>query len=155
MEGLVQYLISIMAAAIICGIAKVVSDEKTAAGAMTRLVAGLIMAFTVIAPLVQMELGELPVLSSQILTDAENLSARGEEMAEVEANSIIMDELEAYILDKAASYGADVDVELRLLEYQPTEIIVRGSVLPGTRQKLQQMLETDLGIPKENQQWIQ
>ena len=153
MDGLVQYLISITAAAIICGIAKETADEKSASGTMIRLIAGLIMAFTVFSPVIDMELGDLPELPTELFEEAETVSARGQLMAAEELDSIITDKLEAYILDKAASIGADVQVELRLEDCRPAGIAVYGSVSPGQRQRLQKIFEAELGIAKEKQQW--
>jgi len=155
MDGLIRYLLSISASAIICGIAIATADDKSASGAMIRLIAGLIMALTVIAPVVDIDFDDLPVIPTQITLDAQTACALGEEMADREINSIITNELEAYILDKAASVGADIEVELRLEDCRPMEITIRGTVLPGSRQRLQQVLETELGIAKENQQWMQ
>ena len=67
MEGVSRYILSISAAAIICAIAKATVDEKSAGGAMIRLIAGLIMAFTVISPVVDIDFGDLPVLTSNII----------------------------------------------------------------------------------------
>ena len=155
MNGLIQYLISITAAGILCGFVKVAFESNSASNAVIRLIAGLIMVFTVIAPITNAELVELPVLSAEMTTDAYSASTIGKEMAQLAVDSIITEELEAYILDKAASVGADIQVELRLSESCPAGIVIFGSVSPGTKQQLQQVLETDLGIAKENQQWIQ
>ena len=155
MEGVSRYLLSISAAAIICGIAKATVDEKSAGGAMIRLIAGLIMTFTVISPVVEIDFGDIPALSSGISYDAEVVSEAGKEMALQEINSIISDELEAYILDKAASVGANIRVELRLDGYVPAAVTIHGTVLPAAKQRLQKIFETELGIAKENQQWIQ
>ena len=95
MEGVSRYLLSISAAAIICGIAKATVDEKSAGGAMIRLIAGLIMTFTEISPVVDIDFGDIPALSSGISYDAEVVSEAGKEMALQEINSIISDELEA------------------------------------------------------------
>ena len=155
MEVLVQYLISICAVAIICGIVKVISDEKKPSGAMIRMIAGLIMAFTVVGPVVDLEPGDLPVLKLDIAEEAQAVSEYGKEFADAEVNSIITRRLEAYILDKAASIDADISVELRLVDYRPVGVTMRGPILPRDKQRLQQILETDLGISKENQKWIQ
>ena len=155
MEGLIRYLLSISASAIICGIAKVTADDKSASGAMIRLIAGLIMAFTVIAPVVDIDFSNLPALPTQISREADAASALGEEMADREIKSIITNELEAYILDKVASVGADIEVDLRLDDRRPIGVTIRGDVLPASRQRLQRILETELGIAKENQQWMQ
>lgn len=156
MDGLRQYLISVTAAAIICGICKYFADEKSASGTVISLIAGLIMAITVISPIVTLELGELPALSDGFITEAKDIAAVGEELASVEVNSLIIDQLEAYTLDKAASFGAAPEVKFHLDDsMQPEAVTVCGAISPYAKVRLQQILEEDLGIAKENQQWIE
>ena len=157
MDGLRQNLIAVTAAAIICGIVKSIADEKTVAGTVTRLIAGLIMAITVLSPVVELELGELPVLSGNLVADAKAAAAEGEEMAAAEVNAIINEQLQAYILDKAADFGAELEVEFLMPDdgsVQPDGIILQGTVSPYAKTRLQQIIAQDLEIAKENQQWI-
>lgn len=157
MEGLRQYLISVTAAAMICGIAKTVADEKTVSGAVIRLVAGLVMTVTVLAPVVRLDLGVVPELTAGIAAEAKQAAAVGEDLAEEELRSIIIDRLEAYILDKAAAFGARLQVEILMPEdgsIEPEGIILRGDVSPYAKQRLQQIITEDLNIAKEKQQWI-
>ena len=72
MDGLRQYLISVTAAAIICSICKYFAYEKSASGTVISLIAGLIMAITVISPIVTLERGELPALSEGFITEAKD-----------------------------------------------------------------------------------
>lgn len=157
MDGLRQYLISVTAAAMICGIAKTVVDDKTVSGTVIRLVAGLIMTVTVLSPVVSLDLGRLPELTDGITAEAKQAAAVGEDMAEEELRSIIIERLEAYILDKAAAFGASLQVAVLMPDdgsAQPVGVILRGAVSPYAKQRLQQIIAEDLNIAKEKQQWI-
>ena len=71
-------------------------------------------------------------------------------------NAIIKQQLEAYILDKATQYHVDLQVEITLSKTGnavPVAVSLQGAIAPYAKQQLQEMLENDLGISKENQQW--
>jgi hypothetical protein len=46
-------------------------------------------------------------------------------------------------------------VQIRVdLQGQPTHIRIQGDLTRDDRARLEQIIEADLGIPKEDQQWI-
>ena len=59
MGQLREYVISLAAAAIIVGIVTGLTGKKDTAGTLLRLVAGLFLAFTVVRPVVELEIGDL------------------------------------------------------------------------------------------------
>ena len=77
----------------------------------------------------------------------------GTEYAEQELRRIIIARTQTYIMDKAASFGVTVDVEVVLNEYTPQSVILKGSVSPGAKAQLTAWITENLGIPKEAQQW--
>lgn len=151
-----QYLLSIVGAAIICSIAKNISNEKTLSGAMLRLVAGIIMTVTVLAPVVNLDLNDLPLMTTNFMDEASAIAAEGEEMAASARNAIISDRAEAYILDKAAAFGAALEVEVTISDgtMMPEGARIKGAISPYAKLQLQRIMEQDLQIAKENQQWI-
>ena len=67
---------------------------------------------------------------------------------------ILRSRLEEYILEKAASLDTALSVTVTLGEDNlPEMVYLRGSCAPGTKAELASMMETDLGISKENQLW--
>ena len=151
-----QYLLSIVGAAIICSIAKNISNEKTLSGAMLRLVAGIIMTVTVLAPVVNLDLNDIPLMTTNFMDEASAIAAEGEEMAASARNAIISDRAEAYILDKAAAFGAALEVEVTISDgtMMPEGARIKGAISPYAKLQLQRIMEQDLQIAKENQQWI-
>ena len=149
-----QYVLSLTAAALLGGILLSCVPEGSSRKIL-RLVCGILITVTALKPLGQLRLPDLDALTGEYRQQAEAAVAMGQEMARLEAQEGIRNDLEAYILDKAASVGANIQVELRLDGYVPAAVTIHGTVLPAAKLRLQRMFETDLGIAKENQEWIQ
>lgn len=155
MESLKQYVISVTAAALICGITAGLV-KKNGTGELIRMVCGLVLAFTVLRPIVGLKLDKL---SSDLLPDlqeGENMAAQGEKITRDAMEDIIKSETEAYILDKAAALGMELTAEVLLGEDTipvPVGVILSGACSPYARSELTNVIEKDLGIPKENQLW--
>ncbi len=154
MESIRSYLLSITAAAVICGILKGISGEKGTFGAMLHMISGLFLAFTIISPLADIQLRELSLYTDEVYTDAIAAADQGEDYAQSAMAQRIKEESEAYILDKAAACGAQIQAEVLLSQQlRPEGSIITGQLSPYLRNQLEQLLEEELGIPKENQQW--
>lgn len=156
MEGVRQYVISVVAAAILCGILKSILPGKDAMAGILRLITGIFLAFTVIKPLTRIELGDLPVLSFDYLTEAQIASADGEKIAADAMADIIKQQAEAYILDKAQSLNLQLTVTVTVSDGAlpaPVGVRLSGTVSPYAKSCLARIIEEDLGIAKENQIW--
>ena len=153
MEGLRQYVISVAAAALICGIVSGMV-QNGAAKELVRLLCGLFLAVTALHPLVKLDLSNLGEFALPYTQEAESVAAMGENMARESMADIIKAESEAYILDKAAELNAEITAQITVGDYQaPTAAKLSGEVSPYARQRLEKILESDLGIAKENQLW--
>lgn len=155
MNGLRQYILCITTAALILGMITGLVGNGSGKEIL-RLTAGLVMALVVIRPLVGAELFSLAEFPSAILWDAENAVSDGKSIAQAALADVIKAETEAYILDKAAALKADVHVQVTVVGEStpiPTAVTIEGVVSPYARQRLSTILETELGIPKENQIW--
>lgn len=157
MDSIRQYLLSLVVSAIICAIAKSVTSEKTFTGGITRLIAGIIMTLTVLSPVITINIADLPILTTDLTDEAAAAAAAGKEMASSEMNSIIIQQTQAYILDKAADFGAALEVEVLMPQDSsslPIGVILNGNVSPYAKTQLQRIIAEDIQITKENQQWI-
>jgi hypothetical protein len=70
--------------------------------------------------------------------------------------TIIKENLEAYILDKASALQLDVDVDIVLTEDlppAPDSVTIIGNASPYNKQVFQAFLVEEIGIPKEQQIW--
>ena len=77
-------------------------------------------------------------------------------MADDALRQIIKTETEAYILDKAAQFDLQLDVQVALTDDVmpvPESVQLTGSVSPYVKSRLQILISNDLGIPKEQQLW--
>ena len=157
MDGIKQYIISVTAAAIFCAIIKGLLNKKDPASAIIQLLSGLLLAYTVIAPWTKINITDISVFYSSISASAEQFVESGTGYVYSETASIIKEKSEAYILDKAASMGLDIQVEIILGSTDPPlpeSAIITGSVSPYAKERLQVCFQDDLGIPKENLLWI-
>lgn len=152
MEALRQYIISVVAAGLICGVVTGLFPGGTG-GSIMKLVCGVFLCYTVLAPVSRIELEDLAV-SSWTLADGSEAVAAGEQLSEQARDRFIKQDLEAYILDKASQLGADLQVEVALEEGGlPCAVTLTGQIAPYQRQQLERFLTLELGIAKENQQW--
>lgn len=153
MEGLRQYAISVVAAAMICGVLSSLL-QNSAAKELVKLLCGLFLTVTVISPLVDIDFDALMEFSFPYTQEAEYVAARGENMARETIADIIKTETEAYILDKAAELNTELTVEVTVSDDRiPVSAVLSGDISPYARQQLENILQRDLGIAKENQVW--
>ncbi len=157
MNSIHKYLISIICASVICTIVNSFSGKKTANGAIIRLISGLYMAITLISPLVNIRLSDYSDYFDQFSMESSSAVSDGESAAVEEMYSIIKSKTEAYILDKAGSLDAVLDVEVTVNEDDPPVpcgVTITGSISPYSKEVLSRLIANDLGITKEDQNWI-
>lgn len=156
MEDLCQYVLSVIVAALLCGIIPGFFQKSTSQE-LIRLVCGIVLTITVIAPILGYDFSIPEDLSLAFSEKSESAVSEGEEMSNSAMADIIKAELEAYVLDKAAEMNAEISIEIRLSEETPpvpVSAVIHGTLSPSVRQKLQKVLTSQLEIAKENQQWI-
>lgn len=156
MEDLKAYLISVTAASIICSVVNVLAGKKGTVSTILKLLTGLFLALTVIRPVVSISLSEAGNYLGALSVDANAAVSTGKNMALEELGVIIKAETDAYILDKAASLGVDLEVDVILSDTAPplpAEVILTGAVSPYAKARLSSLIEENVGIPKEAQQW--
>lgn len=157
MEEVRKYIISVTAAALLCGIITGIIGKKGSYCAIIKLLSGLFLAYTVIAPWTKIRLADFSNFTDDLSAEAEQYVQDGIIYAYSESAAIIKTKTEAYILDKAASMGLDIEVEVKLGSSDPPlpeSAIIKGSVSPYAKEMLQVWFYNDLGIPKENLLWI-
>ena len=150
------YLLKLISAALLCGVVKGFFDEKGAVGAVLKMMCGIVMLLTAVSPWTNLQLNHLTDYFERITMDAETIVASGENMASQELETIIKSRMEAYILDKAESYGAKLTVEVILSDDQvptPKSVRISGSISPYGKQMMSRMIREDLGIATEDQIW--
>ena len=150
------YLLSVSAAALLCGLVRYFLGKKGTSAAVGNMVAGIFLLVTIISPLTGLDNLKLENITDRWQAEAADAAALGSNEAKKAQDAIIKQQLEAYILDKATEYHADLQVDITLSKTGnavPVAVSLQGAVAPYAKQQLQQMIEQDLGISKENQQW--
>ena len=152
------YLIEITAAAILAALIRKLAP-KSGAGRGARLGAGLLVLLCLLQPLGRFyrdgtalfsrDWGQVdPMASDEVSKEANRLM-----------ESLITDEAEAYILDKARAMGlkAEVTVKVRLEDRYPVPwaVTIRGSPTGQQKSALETEIQDALGIPPERQEWLQ
>ena len=157
MEEIGQYLLRITAAAILCAMIRSLLGKEGTVAAMGKLLCGLFLAITVLTPWAGLGTVTFSALTGDVSMDAEEAVAVGENAARDALRASIKEGAEAYILDIAASLGAELTVEVTLtLDTPPAPGGARleGKVSPYARTQLAELMTKELGIPKEAQQWL-
>lgn len=153
MQQLGQYVVTLTASAIICGILLSFFSEGPLRMQL-QVVCGVFLTVTALAPLTRISLPDLTGASQAYLSEGQLLAVRGEKLARDEMLGRIKQATETYILDKAASMGAVVRPEVELDDAgNPVSVSLQGSCSAGQRQQLGAAITNDLGIPEEDQQW--
>lgn len=156
MNALREYLIRLLAAALICGIVQGFPRDRTAK-ALTRLVSGVILTLLVLSPLRDLRLpAELPG-SDALAQQASEAASEGLQMNTDALGQRIKEEVRSYILDEAGQLGLTVDADIEVSRETlplPVSAVIRGTVPDSLRPSLEELLQKKLGIPKENITWI-
>ena len=151
-----EYLLGVIAAAIICSISIVLVGKKGSIGTSIKLLTGLVMVLVALSPWTKGKLQDFEFYVESMKDDAAAAVEDGTSYAESAVAEIIKQEASTYILDKATSLGVNVTVEVYLNETEPLVpigVTLDGEASPYTRSVLTLYIENTLGIPAEEQRW--
>lgn len=157
MYRIAAYLLQVTAAAVICGTLKTISGEKGANAQLIRILCGIFMAITILSPLKGFDLewwkADFTDYRGQAQSVIEDVKTSvGNELAES-----IRFHAETYILEKAKSLGVTPQVEVFVsldTVPVPTGVRIIGPVPPYARGRLSSWICEELGIPMEEQEWV-
>lgn len=150
-----KYILSIIACAIICSVVKTWIPKNSAYHSMVSILTGLILLLTAIKPMLRLECLDLGVNVDRWQTETNSYTQSGQASASEAMISIIKQQTEAYILDKAADLEGNIAVSVALDDSNmiPTAVTISGDISPYGREALSIYMENSLGIPKEKQIW--
>ena len=148
-----EYALSIIICALFCGIiTHVVSDLRFKK--LIRLVCGTFLAVTVLGPLSSVEIADPYIFDAEAFSPETYVEMGKQAALNVQAQCI-KDACESYISNKANDFGAVVTAEVFLDEkLKPYFAEIYSHSDSDQQSTVQQILEEDLGITKENQVWI-
>ena len=141
-------------AAIFCAVASELTPKGTVKN-IQRALCGMVLAAAMLLPLLQLDFGAYASQIAQLRGSDAALGTEAQERAQLLSRTIIEDELEAYILDKAQTLGVAVNgvsVSARWsMEgvWVPVAVTVDGTYSAA----LADVIEAELGVPQAAQSW--
>ena len=156
MDGIGEYLIGVIAAALVCSVVTNILDIKGTVGLCVKMLAGILMLLAVIRPRVTLSPEKLLSWSEDIQINGSDLAASGEAMADKAYRQSIIQQTQAYIVDEARTYDCELSVEVILSDDEisvPERVHLTGEISPYAKQALSTIITERLGIKREDQIW--
>lgn len=157
MDQVASYILCVTVSAILVGVLSALTDPKTGTGGVFKVIGGIFLLIMTIQPLVGFRFDALSTYADQSILEGEAAAQIGKEYTQEAMASIIREETCAYILDKAGLYRAEIQVEVTLSDEEipvPASVTIRGNYSPIAKSELESLIDSELGVPKENQTWI-
>ena len=151
-----RYIFSVTTAAIIFSILQSLLHKNSAAAILVRLIGGLFLTFTVIAPVIDFDLDSIFEQSWAYTSHAEDIAAAGQTIAAEQRSQRIKEQCETYIIDKAMSYQTQLDVDITLTNDEmplPSAVLLKGNISPYVKSIIATWIQDEMGIPEDHQIW--
>jgi len=156
MSNFKDYILAVVGIAVCCGIIKKMIPSKGISSDIVSVACGIVIAIVVISPVVSVKIPQLSAYTASVQAEAQRYAEDGKKQSRSQMESIILEQTHAYIRDKAAALGCDVEVLLSLSDDSipvPDRVAINGAFTPYAKAQLTQQIESELGIPKEMQKW--
>lgn len=156
MDKISQYLLSVIAATIICGLVNSLLEKNKTMASVSKLLTGLVLLLTMLRPLIHINVTNIFAFSQSMHADAQEMIENAQSVSAEKQAEIIKSKTEQYIIENANALGADVTVRVELDSTDhniPCAVKINGMVSPYVKTKLAQKIADDLGIPREAQIW--
>lgn len=149
-----NWILGLTGAAAVCAVATLLTPRGAVKG-VTRMVCGVVMAAALLSPLIAFDFPAYSLHLSEYRARGAALAGRAEEISGALSRRSIEAELEAYILDKAQTLGAAAGAAKVTVEWS-TEgywYPVAAEIDGGYHAALSDLIEGELGVPREAQTW--
>lgn len=156
MEGIRQYVLSVICAAILCAVIVRLAGKQGAVGGIIKMISAVFISISILSPFLKLQVKDLTDSLAKIELDAEDIISEAEQQVKEETTAIITDRVQSYIKDKAASYGAQITATVSFTDITantPDTVTIEGDVSPYVKKVLKDLIVSDLGIPEEKQIW--
>lgn len=155
MEGLIRQLCAL---SILCGVALSLTPEGSGRRVMT-FACSLVMLSCVLGGIKTMDWNAYSIEISRYREREQTFLQQSSEIRDDLDRRVIEAECRAYVVEQAVRLGTPIrDVSVRVdwsTEglWVPYAATVYGDLTEQERERLSQLLETELGIPRERQEW--
>jgi len=150
-----QYITSIIAASVLCGVVSsfVKSDAQRQS---IRLLCGICLIITVISPLRGVETIDFASIYREIRDNMKEYTEAGSELSRDEYRIAVKDQAERYVEEIGNSRNILLDAEIYLDEetFLPVRITVYGMLSEEDKAEIGGKIQSELGIRLEDQMWI-
>lgn len=154
MDGMKNYLISVCCAAILCGILKQIVGSSKMSSGMIRVLSGLFIAICIVSPWKNFRVNDLTQYNPLITEQGDLYAMTGYEITQKKIDKFIIQNTEAYILEKANQLQTQVEVSVSLSEDSiPVSVQITGQLSQEAKEELSAFLLNNIGIQKEMQIW--
>ena len=158
MEALRTWIIGIAGAAVIASICMTVTPDGRVKKVVT-LVCGLVIMLMLVNPVIGFDYGIFSQNYEQFRSQADDISLDATDFNEKLTGLIIEEAVRAYILDKGTQLGIhDLTVQVSLRQsgdgyWYPYAARLETAANKELRDRLGQIIQTELGIPPEELIW--
>ena len=156
MENIRQYLLSIVSVAVLSSVLLRLLGENKSSCKIVKMMSGILMVLTIVSPWANISIQEYIGYFDSVKRDSSTFAEEGEDLLYRQLRHSIKEKTEAYILDKATLLGADIHVSVTCDTSDvpiPISVELSGNASPYARSRLQQILQSDIGIPEDKQIW--
>ena len=154
MDGMKNYLISVCCAAVLCGILKQIVGSSKMSSGMIRVLSGLFIAICIVSPWKNFRVDDLKQYNPLITEQGDLYAMTGYEITQKKIDKFIIQNTEAYILEKANQLQTQVEVSVSLSEDSiPVSVQITGQLSQEAKEELSAFLLNNIGIQKEMQIW--
>ena len=151
-----QYLLSIVAAAMLCSIVTAFMKKDSFLSTALKLISGIFMLLVLISPITDINIGSPIKIIDDLSLEANQITSAAAKSSRDSLCTIIKERTQTYILDKATANGVSLSVEVALSDAdipEPVSVSLSGNISPYKKKILSQIIENDLGITAEAQTW--
>lgn len=156
MENIRQYILSLICVVIICSLIPEFITENGSHKKMIKFATGMLIIIVAMAPITGNDIWRIELATGDLSQEAQYALSAGQEQADNMLRRIITEQTQAYILDKAASMGAELSAQIILTDAQPPTpdiVLLTGTVSPYVKKQLSNVLIRDLAISEDKLQW--
>lgn len=155
MQGLREYLLSVVAVCMICAVASVMLKNQMLAKVL-RLVSGILVLLVVITPLLKIDLQDISEnMRRSLSADSQSFDVIRSN-AEIQLAEQVKTATEKHIEEIASRYGMSLQARVKVDDSQlptPIEVELIGVPDPDTVGAFTDYIVQNIGILKENQHW--
>lgn len=155
MTSVGEYLLSVIAAAIVCSMISALLPGKNAVNAIIKVTSGVLLTVTVVSPIIQLDFTGLTGTITDYFNDGKAIASYGQAICQEDICEIIEGRFVEYINQMADENGVKLNVQIVVDSalLKPTQIVLTGAVSPYVKQKMQNSITKELGISEVNIIW--